>query len=48
MKIIDKRYLKNKYINNAILNTVKKIKKDKNPNDINKITLNAYLRLLKK
>ena len=48
MKLFDKKYLTNKYINSAIYNTVKKIRSDKYPYDKNKVTLNVYANLLKK
>lgn len=48
MNLINKKYLSKKYINYAISLTVKKIKRDKFPYDKNKVTLNAYVDLLKK
>ena len=46
MNLINKKYLTNKYINNSINNTVKKIKSDKFPYAKNKVTINVYSELL--
>lgn len=48
MSKINKLYLSKRYIENAISETIKKIKKDKNPFDSKKITLNVYANFFNK
>ena len=48
MNLINKKYLTKKYINDAFLSTIKKIKSDKFPYAKNKVTLNVYAEFLNK